>query len=362
MKIKKQSYSKAIYANQTGFSLIEVFVALAVGLVLLAGVLSVFVGMKTTTSETSSFGELQENGRFAMSVLTNDLMKQDFWGNLTAPMDASVLQTATPGVGGPDCSGDGSNNSTFPVAVGTYRTLWGANQTTATAMGCITDAKIGSDILQVKRVISSPLPMPDPIPDPMTAMGSDDRFYLIANSNSAEIFLGNTAPTPILNAQVWEYQHHIYYIREETSGGNVFPALMQGRLTNAGMQFDVLVDGIEMIRFMYGIDTDDDVDTDDYLGGTGDGVVDTFIAADDMTQALWSNNNSRILAVKVFVLVRDIMPDNKYENKNTYTLGSDSSGDVTVNFIDGDGNGDNYRRLLFTSTITLHNARVDVWP
>ena len=54
--------------KQLGFSLLELFIALAIGLALLLGVLSVFVGMRTTTAETSSYGEMQENGRFAISI------------------------------------------------------------------------------------------------------------------------------------------------------------------------------------------------------------------------------------------------------------------------------------------------------
>ena len=331
--------------KQLGFSLLELFIALAIGLALLLGVLSVFVGMRTTTAETSSYGEMQENGRFAISILTDDLLKQDFWGDLSVPMDLAVLETAVPAIGS-DCNGAGVNNATFPVIVGSFRTLWGDTVTAANAIDCISDAKVGSDLLQVKRVIAAPIATPDPI----AAVGNANRFYLIANSNSGEFFLGNTTPTAIENSQIWQYQHHIYYIREETQGSNVVPVLMQGQLTNAGMDFDVLVDGIEMIRFMYGVDTDVDADTNDYLTGDGDGIVDAFISADNMTPALWSNNNSRILAVKMYVLVRDIMPDNKYSNTNTYVLG-----DRPFTF------NDNYRRLLFTSTVTLYNARVDTW-
>ncbi|MEW6982139.1 PilW family protein [Colwelliaceae bacterium 6471] len=345
--------------KQQGFSLIEVFIALAVGLALLTGVLSVFVGMRTTTSETSSYGEMQENGRFAISVLTDDLFRQDYWGDLTKPMDIAVLRTnpAIPAVA-PDCNGEGINNGSFPGAVGKFRTLWGDTVTTANMMGCITDAKIGSDVIQIKRVISSAEDLANPLPDPVPAVGDSNRYYLITDDNSGNIFRGNTTPANIRNSQVWQYQHHVYYIREEAQGSNVVPVLRQGRLTaDNGMQFDVLVDGIEMIRFMYGVDTDADGDTIDYFGGEGDGIVDAYISADNMTADLWDNRNSRILAVKMYVLVRDIMPDNKYENTNTYTLG-----DIDVNFIDGDGNGDNYRRLLFTSTVTLHNTRTDKWP
>ena len=74
---------------QQGFSLLEVFIALAIGLVIFAGVLSVFVGLRTTTTETTSYGELQENGRFALSVLSDDISKQDFWGDYTGTLDFS---------------------------------------------------------------------------------------------------------------------------------------------------------------------------------------------------------------------------------------------------------------------------------
>ena len=61
-------------------------------------------------------------------------------------------------------------------------------------------------------------------------------------------------------------------------------------------------------------------------------------------------NNNRILAVRIYVLARSILPDNKYTNTNTYTLG-----DLPVTF------DDHYRRLLFNSTVTLYNAGVDSW-
>ena len=65
----------------------------------------------------------------------------------------------------------------------------------------------------------------------------------------------------------------------------------------------------------------------------------------------WDNTlGRRILAVKVFVLTRSTFKDNKYTNKKTYLLGDLS---ITKN--------DHYRRLLFSSTVTLYNASVDSW-
>ena len=316
--------------NQRGFTLVEIFISLAVGLALFAGVLSVFVGMKTTTTETATYGELQENGRFALSILTEDLLKQDFWGDYSGSLDFSMLNSV-PGAPGTECNGEGLNNGTFPIATGHFRTLWGQTIAAASVMGCIDDAKTTSDILQLKRAISQPL----------TAT-TNDNYYIVANLSGAEIFTGTDIPE-VANSQVWEYQHHIYYVREEAQGTNTVPVLMQGRLTT-NMTFDPIIDGIDMIRFMYGIDRDAE-------GSAGYGIVDAFVSAANMTDTQWDNgNNNRIIAVRIYVLARSILPDNKYTNTNTYRLGDL---DVTYN--------DNYRRLLFNSTVTLYNAGVDSW-
>jgi len=337
-KIPNQTLRQPL-AQQGGFSLLELFIALAIGLVIFAGVLSVFVGMRTTTSETSAYGELQENGRFAINLLSDDLLRQDFWGDYTGTIDLASINPVPAAPAG-ECVGDGINNGTFPVAAGKFRTLWGQTVNSATILsGCITDAKTGSDVLQLKRAISSPLV--DGFGDPI-ATAPAGNYYLVANMSNGTIFAGGVVPE-VQNAQVWEYQHHIYYVKEEAQGSNTVPVLMQGQLSNT-LSFSPIIDGIEMIRFEYGIDTDTDPIDPGY------GIVNAYVSADNMTAALWNNANSRILSVKIYVLARNILPDNKYTNTNSYQLG-----DQTYTF------NDNYRRLLFSSTVTLYNAGVDTW-
>jgi type IV pilus assembly protein PilW len=325
--------------QQAGFSLLEIFVALAIGLVLFAGVMSVFVGLRTTTEETSSYGELQENGRFAVSLLSDDLLAQNFFGDLGGNFSFSAM-SSVPVVAGSDCLGNGLNNASFPVAIGHFRTLWGSTVASAKPINCITDAIVGSDLIQIKRAIATQV---------LPADIDSKRYYLISNQNTGAIFAGGGAVPLVNQGRIWEYQHHLYYVRNDSQGSNTVPVLMQGTLRNGTLppiNFDPLIDGIEMIRFMYGVDTDND------------GVVNGFVSANNMTNAYWDRElNVKILAVKIFVLARDILPDMKYENTNTYQLG-----DLSVNFVDGNGNGDNYRRLLFSSTVTLPNARTDTWP
>ncbi|ALO34135.1 hypothetical protein CMT41_04865 [Colwellia sp. MT41] len=315
-----------------GFTLVELMISLSVGLVLFAGVMSVFVGMRTTAAETSTYGELQENGRFAISVLTDDLLRQDFWGDYAGRFSTSNLigLQAAPGN---DCIGGGVNNATFPLAIGHFRTIWGQTLIAGSPnpLGCFTTptgtrTKDGSDVIQLKRVIGTPV-----------AATTPGNYYLDTNVMQGGIY-AQGQPVPVLdNARTWQYQHHVYYVREEKVGNDYVPVLMQGRLANLSMSFNPIVDGIEVIRFMYGIDTN------------GDGVINAYISADNMSEALWDNaGGARILAVKVYVLARSILPDFKYQNNNTYQMGGLA---LTVN--------DNYRRLLFSSTITLYNARVN---
>ena len=328
---------------QQGFSLLEVFIALVIGLVIFAGVLSIFVGMRTTVTETSSFGELQENGRFAMSVLTNDLSKQDFWGDYTGTFDLSSINH-TLAAPANDCNGGGVNNNSFPLATGSFRTIWGETVSRANPMGCFADAKIGSDVIQIKRVLADALV--DGLGDPLDPAPAGN-YHLVANSNDGILFASGALPA-VDNSRVWQYQHHVYYIREENQGNNKVPVLMQGQLTTR-MSFAPIIDGIEMIRFMYGYDADTDPDAAGY------GVVDNFVSADNVTEAMWDKTGgTKIIAVKIYVLARNVLPDNNYINNNTYFLGDLNDGKgITFN--------DHNRRLLFSSTVTLYNARVDSW-
>ena len=329
-----------------GFTLLEIFIALSIGLILIGGVLSVFVGVKTTTIETSSYGELQENGRFAISILTDDLRRQNFWGDFSGVLNTSNLNIIPPSNAANGCRGEGDNNGSFPQNIpGSFRTLW-ANEVTSTYImnDCIKNAgydstkagKFNSDVIQIKRAIATPI---------VEGNINKERFYIRSNLTSASIFAGNITTIPtLIESRIWEYQHHIYYVREDATGvsGQVVPVLVQGRLQNKAtrMTFDLLIEGIERIHFMFGVDTD------------GDGVVNGYISSDKMQDDYWDNlNNISIVAVKLYVLARALRPDNSYSNNNVYQMGDKSF----------DADGDNYRRLLFSSTVSLHNARVKSW-
>jgi len=310
-----------------GFTIVEILISLSVGLFLFAGVISVFVGMKTTTSETSSYGNMQETGRLAISILSDDVMRQGFWGDLFVPLNANILR-GVPAAPAGECAGEGINNGTFPLPNGTFRAIWGTTVTAADNMGCITNAVSGSEILQLKRVV----------PNPLNA-APVGNFYLVANVSEGQIIAGGDAIPVINNSRIWEYQHHVYFVSEDSVGSEKVPVLNLRSLATT-MNTQPLLDGVERLRVLYGIDRN------------LDGNANTFLSADNMTQAFWDNETtSRIVSIKLFVLVRDLLPDPKYTNSTSYRVG-----DVQFN-----APNDHYRRMVFSSSVSLYNGDMKVW-
>src|SRR5687767_7260454 len=70
-------------ARVRGFSLIELMTALTIGLLILAGLTSVFVNSSTAFSELRKTSEQIENGRFAIELLSSDLRHAGFYGELS---------------------------------------------------------------------------------------------------------------------------------------------------------------------------------------------------------------------------------------------------------------------------------------
>src|SRR3990167_11453898 len=66
--------------RSTGFSLVELMVALVISLLIGIAVLQVFLSSKNTYRLQETMGQLQENGRFAVNYLANDLRMSGFMG------------------------------------------------------------------------------------------------------------------------------------------------------------------------------------------------------------------------------------------------------------------------------------------
>lgn len=84
--------------RQQGLSMIELMIAMVIGLVLTAAVLQVFVGSRVTYSTQSSLARLQENGRFSMEFLTRDIRQAGYQGCSTNNSVANTMNDDGSGV------------------------------------------------------------------------------------------------------------------------------------------------------------------------------------------------------------------------------------------------------------------------
>ena len=66
--------------NQRGLTLVELMIAMLLGLFLLGGLLQIFISSKQTNRMQEGLSRLQENGRFAMDFMTRDIRLAGFMG------------------------------------------------------------------------------------------------------------------------------------------------------------------------------------------------------------------------------------------------------------------------------------------
>ncbi|MCL1141470.1 PilW family protein [Shewanella gaetbuli] len=317
---------KSLHRYQSGMSLVELMVAMLIGLFLTAGVFTMFSMSSSNVTTTSQFNQLQENGRIALAIMERDISQLGFMGDITGTdfivgNNTQVLSAAVPN----DCVGDGVNNATLPQNEPShFRRLWGYEQGASGSVpfSCLTDVVDGTDVLQIKRLIGPPTTTPT----------NASRHYVATTANEAIFFTGNQSTPTLENGRFWEYQHHIYYIRND---GDI-PVLRRRVLsvTNGMKNEEQLVEGIENMRILYGFDND------------GDSTPDRYVPASEVTTLMWDNELfQRLVAVKVFLLVRTIQADRTYTNETQYELG-----DKTIL-----APKDNFRRKVMSTTIMLEN-------
>ncbi len=130
--------------RQRGLSLVEIMVALTLGLILTTGVIQLFVSNKRAYEVQTATNGMQENGRYAMKLLTDSLRAADHWGGVESS-----------DVGGSAAvSGIGSCDATWILNVAEgIRGYEGVSATSPLPSGCIAaaDYVANSDAVVVRH-------------------------------------------------------------------------------------------------------------------------------------------------------------------------------------------------------------------
>ncbi|EKP0248445.1 PilW family protein [Aeromonas veronii] len=321
-----------------GFTLVEWLVAMLLGLFLLAGVFTVFVMSRSSSEDAFDQSELQEHGRLAIRLISQDIKWAGFFGAYTGQStqvgSSLSLSTGSTILSASDCLDERSVGS-LPSPLGPIRGLWVSRVSASKGLSGFTcidanDRVANSDVISIKRLVGRPIPASEGL--------DTNRFYMATNSQEARVIKGSET-RPLFGAnnesQIWEYQHYIYYLSQEDG----IPVLRKRYLTvNGGSALigGAMAEGVEHMVLMYGVD--------DSL--IPDGRIDRYMSTDQMTTQRW--NEGRVLGARLFLLIRAARESSRYKNNNSYQLGN-----ITVN-----GSGDGYRRLLLESSIALRNQQI----
>ena len=321
--------------RQHGMTLIELMVALAIGMFLMIGAITVFMQGRTTFRITESLSRLQENGRFALDTLEPDIRMAQYWGltNRSTNIDGAALPTDPAGIGPGTCG----NNWTINVV----NSVDGTNNSYGWACAGNAPIETNADTLVVRRASE----------DPILAGRTANTLYVQSNrSERSRIFAGvalPASPEPTTSQPFRLVVHGYYVSRDNTSSlstpTNRVPSLRMKTLVDGGVIVDQeILPGIEDMQVQFGIDTT-------AAGTNGRGTIDRYVNPGDPILDRTSPSyipDAQILAVRIWLRVRAENQENGFVDTTTYTYAGINAGPFN----------DGYRRLVVSKTIFLRNA------
>ncbi len=312
-----------------GFSLIELLVAMVVGLIVIGGTASVYLVSKRSYVEVERMARMTQNGRFAIQMISEAIVNAGFFGE-ASPTDIRTDTNLT-AIAGTDCSGTAA---AFDVE---HYMIAAVSDVNGDAFGCVTDALPGTSVILLKSV--RPMKISDSdndnvVDDPEAITGTNT--YIMANNRMGIIFDGADTPPTINNfggdipgGSAWIYQVQAYYVRDT---GQLSQRALVWNDKASSMVFvtENLIDGVENISFLFGLDSN------------ADGEIDIYRTAASINPLDWVN----IGAIQISILVRSDTTDPQHNDTKVYNL----AGVAPIGPLN-----DNFHRMVMQSTVSLRN-------
>jgi type IV pilus assembly protein PilW len=337
MKRSKSSPKRVVDgpSQQSGLSLVELMVAITIGMLVVAALLALYLNITRTNNEMAKANRQIENGRFAIQILQNDLSHAGFWGELDysiAPAPSYAIPTGIPDPCDPDMgawtSAEKDNLLAIPVqgydgalaACGVTGVLPSSNvlvvrhaNTCANGSACDGGLDTGPHI-QVSNCRTDAVP---------------EALYVIESSPASSAFsLRNKSCLATDTAVRRKIVTNIYYLA--TSNG--LPTLMRVALVNGAYTTpQPLIEGIEAFQVEYGIDAD------------GNGSTDSYVSCAPCNLIQLAN----VVSVKIHLLARNLEATPGYTDTKAYQLGAAPFAVPAADV--------GFKRHVFTTTIRLVN-------
>ncbi len=357
--------------RQLGLSLVELMIAMALGLLLTLGVTQIYLSGDDTYRQTQGMAYAQESARFVSAILKPDLRSAGSFGcldDMGRPLDQVVDNRLNAGptvavdqaIQGWEFDNTGPGDSvTLATALATPA---GGNWSSGTAgvalpAELVGSAVAGSDVVVVNALTNINVPLnagnPQngnsinltgstglPVNRVVLATTEDcsegELFQKSNNANASSITMagGNTNPGNNGNnfnlnygpqTRVYEFVSTAFYIGQGTNGE---PALFRRLLTPLQPPQE-LVSGVETLQIVYGVDT----------GGTA--AADNYAAADQVAD--WS----QVVSVRFSAMTRS--QDEVLVEANTRNF------DMLGSEVSQGNNADRRVRLVSVATTALRS-------
>lgn len=310
-----------------GMTLIELTVAMAIGLFLIGGALYVYSQSKNSYRASDSLARLQESARFAMDTLEPDIRLARFWGLNSEPAlitNPAGLEATCDGAAAPWALDD------LSAAV--------AAQDDAFDLGCPTfndNPRDGSDVLILRHA--------EPWQANVEPLADDGRLQVQTTLAQGRLFNDGIEPLGA-DASTHNVTINAYYVSNESSFDPALPSLRRLTLGPDG-EFDdqEVIPGVENLQVQLGMDTDRDGDVDRYVDG--DHPLVTFGAAG-------FDPDAQVIAVRIWMLVATPADDPAWVDERQYPTPDADLGDLVGG---SDGYPSTFRRLQIAKTIFLNN-------
>jgi len=367
-----------------GMSIVELLIAMLLGISLSAGVVELYINSNSTERSQEARTRMQENGRFGMNFLAQEVRMAGYLGclggldtttiNNTLDAPPASFQPMT-GIQGWEANGTDPgevSNSANDVAV--VSSAGGEWTSSAGNVMPTFNAVPNSDIVRVWSIAGTP-GIINAITPGATALINAEPIGLNANdvlllsdceqadvvqacavadvgggasiniTISAVCNPGNIATPPITTAvggQVSKLESTILYVGKRGDQADNPPALFRRRLsaTAAGGAAEELIEGVESMQIVYGVNLDNDTRN----------TVDAYLPADQVP------NWQQVITVRINLLMQSI-EDQIVPDPQNYSFNG-------VDYDGGGGNGslpnDNRVRRVFTNTISLRNRALGV--
>lgn len=329
--------------RMTGVTLIELMVALAIGSVLILGLVQVFAASRTAYVTSEGMGRVQENARFAVDFLQRDIRMAGHFGcvndqahwvktpddlmshfGTTAATDPTNFNVSIHGYEATNTAPDQS------VTIGSAAAGWSPALPAGIAA---LNPLPGSDIIELRYLDNEGIPVTALTPsgsdtivsfpaarrDALTNDGdATPTMFGVADCANADVFpaglvnlVGGTLTSddaefsarytaqPSGQTLLYRAESAVYYVAANPAG---VPALYRARFDGAAWVPEELVEGIESLQFLYGRDATAVISPATPPAGTVD--------RQDTAQTLANDANEwrRVALVQVGLLARSPDP------------------------------------------------------